>query len=140
LTTRVVWAGKMESDLPKDGLCILGTEEEEPLLKFQQLETQDSGNDPTNRLFSCLSVSDRLLVITCSHSIDPFKGLIPWIARQQAIGTHGGSVRILDLLGSPVKVFPNIHSASVTQVALDDSGEFVASVSDDGLSLSGLDG
>jgi hypothetical protein len=43
-----------------------------------------------------------------------------------------GSLFILDLDGNPTKAFTNLHSASVCDVDVDSSCEWVATASDDG--------
>ena len=62
------------------------------------------------------------------------KFLVRCTTHTQALGTHAGSILILDLLGSVIKEF-QAHSASVCQLALDDQQEYIASASDDGISL-----
>lgn len=48
-----------------------------------------------------------------------------------ALGTHCGAVHILDFEGNVIKSFRN-HSATVNDISIDKSDEFVASASDDG--------
>lgn len=48
-----------------------------------------------------------------------------------ALGTHWGAVHILDFEGNVIKSFRN-HSATVNDISIDKSDEFVASASDDG--------
>lgn len=48
-----------------------------------------------------------------------------------ALGTHWGAVHILDFEGNLIKSFRN-HSATVNDISIDKSDEFVASASDDG--------
>jgi WD40 repeat protein len=49
----------------------------------------------------------------------------------QALGTHWGAVHILDFEGNVIKSFRH-HSATVNDISIDKSDEFVASASDDG--------
>ena len=48
-----------------------------------------------------------------------------------ALGTHWGMVYILDYSGNKIQAFES-HSAKVNEICIDDSGEFLASCSDDG--------
>ncbi|KAL5032706.1 hypothetical protein BDV3_001256 [Batrachochytrium dendrobatidis] len=83
-------------------------DDEEPRLKYQRLVGTLSDVLKKDAV-SCMGVSDRFL----------------------AVGTHWGVVHIMDLIGTQVKRFQS-HTATVNQVSIDDSGEFVASASDDG--------
>jgi WD40 repeat protein len=49
----------------------------------------------------------------------------------QALGTHNGAIHILDFNGNQVKVFHS-HSATVNELSIDDSREYIASCSNDG--------
>ncbi|KAK9999463.1 hypothetical protein SO802_019066 [Lithocarpus litseifolius] len=83
-------------------------EEEEPRLKYQRM----GGSIPTllaADTASCIAVAERMI----------------------ALGTHGGTVHILDFLGNQVKEFP-AHTASVNDLSFDIEGEYVGSCSDDG--------
>lgn len=51
--------------------------------------------------------------------------------RMIALGTHGGTVHILDFLGNQVKEFP-AHTAAVNDLSFDIEGEYIGSCSDDG--------
>ncbi|KAM7259595.1 hypothetical protein ACFE04_015336 [Oxalis oulophora] len=51
--------------------------------------------------------------------------------RMIALGTHDGTVHILDFLGNQVKEF-HAHSASVNGLSFDTEGEYIGSCSDDG--------
>ncbi|OMO90342.1 hypothetical protein COLO4_19230 [Corchorus olitorius] len=51
--------------------------------------------------------------------------------RMIALGTHDGTVHILDFLGNQVKEFA-AHSAAVNDLSFDIEGEYVGSCSDDG--------
>ncbi|KAJ3297142.1 Vacuolar protein sorting-associated protein 41 [Borealophlyctis nickersoniae] len=84
------------------------TEDEEPKLKYQRLAATLSETLKKDAV-SAMAVSDRFL----------------------ALGTHWGVVHILDLIGTDVKRFQS-HSATVNELSIDTSGEFVASASDDG--------
>jgi len=84
-------------------------EEEEPKLKYQRLGStvaeilkQDAA--------SCMKVHERFL----------------------ALGTHWGSVLILDFNGNEIRNFKTVHTAKINEIALEDSGEWIASCSDDG--------
>jgi hypothetical protein len=48
-----------------------------------------------------------------------------------ALGTHWGMVYILDYNGNKISSFES-HSATVNEICIDDSGEFLASAGDDG--------
>jgi WD40 repeat protein len=49
----------------------------------------------------------------------------------QALGTHNGAIYILDFNGNQIKVF-NSHSATVNELSIDDSREYIASCGNDG--------
>ncbi|KAH9700264.1 vacuolar protein sorting-associated protein 41-like [Citrus sinensis] len=83
-------------------------EEEEPRLKYQRM----GGSLPSllaNDAASCVAVAERMI----------------------ALGTHAGTVHILDFLGNQVKEFP-AHTAAVNDLSFDVDGEYVGSCSDDG--------
>ncbi|XP_010488571.1 PREDICTED: vacuolar protein sorting-associated protein 41 homolog [Camelina sativa] len=82
--------------------------EEEPRLKYQRM----GGNVPSllsNDAASCIAVAARMI----------------------ALGTHDGTVHILDFLGNQVKEFRS-HTAPVNDLNFDDEGEYIGSCSDDG--------
>ncbi|KAJ9554711.1 hypothetical protein OSB04_009325 [Centaurea solstitialis] len=83
-------------------------EEDEPRLKYQRM----GGTVPSlisSDAASCVAVAERMI----------------------ALGTHGGTVHILDFLGNQVKEF-RAHTAAVNDLCFDIDGEFVGSCSDDG--------
>ncbi|GJR32413.1 vacuolar protein sorting-associated protein 41 [Tanacetum coccineum] len=83
-------------------------EEDEPRLKYQRM----GATVPTllsSDAASCVAVAERMI----------------------ALGTHAGSVHILDFLGNQVKEF-RAHTAAVNDLCFDLDGEFIASCSDDG--------
>lgn len=83
-------------------------DEEEPRLKYQRM----GGSIPallTNDAASCVAVAERMI----------------------ALGTHGGTVHILDFLGNQVKEFA-AHTAAVNDLSFDTEGEYIGSCSDDG--------
>ncbi|GFZ17830.1 vacuolar protein sorting 41 [Actinidia rufa] len=83
-------------------------EEEEPRLKYQRM----GGSVPSllaSDAASCIAVAERMI----------------------ALGTHGGSVHILDFLGNQVKELP-AHTATVNDLCFDIEGEYIGSCSDDG--------
>ncbi|CAH1452513.1 unnamed protein product [Lactuca virosa] len=83
-------------------------EEDEPRLKYQRM----GGNVPSllsSDAASCVAVAERMI----------------------ALGTHGGTVHILDFLGNQVKEF-RAHTAAVNDLCFDLDGEFIGSCSDDG--------
>ncbi|XP_057781883.1 vacuolar protein sorting-associated protein 41 homolog [Salvia miltiorrhiza] len=86
-------------------------EEEEPRLKYQRMGgsvptlLQSDGGDAA----SCIAVAERMI----------------------ALGTHSGSVHILDFLGNQVKEFI-AHTAAVNDLCFDIEGEYIGSCSDDG--------
>lgn len=82
--------------------------EEEPRLKYQRM----GGNVPSllsNDAASCIAVAARMI----------------------ALGTHDGTVHILDFLGNQVKEF-RAHTAPVNDLSFDSEGEYIGSCSDDG--------
>uniref|UniRef100_A0A2N9IW62 Vacuolar protein sorting-associated protein 41 homolog n=1 Tax=Fagus sylvatica TaxID=28930 RepID=A0A2N9IW62_FAGSY len=83
-------------------------EEEEPRLKYQRMGGSIPSLLPTDAA-SCIAVAERMI----------------------ALGTHGGTVHILDFLGNQVKEFP-AHTATVNDLSFDIEGEYVGSCSDDG--------
>ncbi|XP_042511507.1 vacuolar protein sorting-associated protein 41 homolog isoform X2 [Macadamia integrifolia] len=83
-------------------------EEDEPRLKYQRM----GGSIPSllsNDAASCIAVAERMI----------------------ALGTHDGTVHILDLLGNQVKEF-SAHNATVNDLSFDIEGEYIGSCSDDG--------
>ncbi|XP_044504927.1 vacuolar protein sorting-associated protein 41 homolog [Mangifera indica] len=83
-------------------------EEEEPRLKYQRM----GGSIPSliqNDAASCIAIAERMI----------------------ALGTHAGTVHILDFLGNQVKEF-SAHTAVVNDLSFDVEGEYIGSCSDDG--------
>ncbi|XXG60295.1 hypothetical protein AAC387_Pa04g2238 [Persea americana] len=83
-------------------------EEDEPRLKYQRM----GGSIPSllsNDAASCISIAERMI----------------------ALGTHDGTVHILDFQGNQVKEY-FAHTATVNDLSFDVEGEYVASCSDDG--------
>lgn len=83
-------------------------EEEEPRLKYQRM----GGSVPSllaSDAASCIAVAERMI----------------------ALGTHAGTVHILDFLGNQVKEF-SAHAAAVNDLSFDIEGEYIGSCSDDG--------
>ncbi|XP_031262566.1 vacuolar protein sorting-associated protein 41 homolog [Pistacia vera] len=83
-------------------------EEEEPRLKYQRM----GGSVPSliqNDAASCIAIAERMI----------------------ALGTHAGTVHILDFLGNQVKEF-SAHTAVVNDLSFDLEGEYIGSCSDDG--------
>ncbi|KAI4334309.1 hypothetical protein L6164_019020 [Bauhinia variegata] len=83
-------------------------DEEEPRLKYQRM----GGSVPSllaSDAASCIAVAERMI----------------------ALGTHDGTVYILDFLGNQVKEF-SAHAAVVNDLSFDIEGEYVGSCSDDG--------
>ncbi|KAK8683394.1 hypothetical protein V6N13_039455 [Hibiscus sabdariffa] len=83
-------------------------DEEEPRLKYQRM----GGSIPSllsGDSASCVAVAERMI----------------------ALGTHDGTVHILDFLGNQVKQFA-AHSAAVNDLSFDIEGEYIGSCSDDG--------
>ncbi|KAI8813292.1 hypothetical protein BJ742DRAFT_746816 [Cladochytrium replicatum] len=83
-------------------------EDEEPKLKYARLKGT-LGEMLKKDNVSSFAVSDRFL----------------------ALGTHGGIVHILDINGNDTRRF-ECHSATVHELCIDNTGEYVASASDDG--------
>ncbi|KAA8550288.1 hypothetical protein F0562_001972 [Nyssa sinensis] len=83
-------------------------EENEPRLKYQRM----GGSVPSllsSDVASCIAVAERMI----------------------ALGTHDGTVHILDFLGNQVKEF-SAHTAIVNDLCFDIEGEYIGSCSDDG--------
>ncbi|KAG6472337.1 vacuolar protein sorting-associated protein 41 homolog [Zingiber officinale] len=83
-------------------------EEEEPRLKYQRL----GGSVPSllsNDAAASIAVAERMI----------------------ALGTHDGTVHILDFQGNQVKEYTS-HTATVNDISFDSEGEYVGSCSDDG--------
>ncbi|KAL6575787.1 Vacuolar protein sorting-associated protein 41 [Orobanche hederae] len=83
-------------------------DEEEPRLKYQRM----GGSVPSllqSDAASCIAVAERMI----------------------ALGTHSGSVHILDFLGNQVKEFI-AHTAAVNDLCFDIEGEYIGSCSEDG--------
>ncbi|XP_058097967.1 vacuolar protein sorting-associated protein 41 homolog isoform X2 [Magnolia sinica] len=83
-------------------------EEDEPRLKYQRMGGSISSL-LSNDAASCISVAERMI----------------------ALGTHDGTVHILDFLGNQVKEF-SAHTATVNDLSFDIEGEYIGSCSDDG--------
>lgn len=84
------------------------SDEEEPRLKYQRM----AGSMPSllsNDAASCITVAERMI----------------------ALGTHDGTVHLLDYQGNQVKEF-SAHTATVNELSFDAVGEFIGSCSDDG--------
>ncbi|KAL2623253.1 hypothetical protein R1flu_003458 [Riccia fluitans] len=84
------------------------SDEGEPRLKYQRM----GGSVPSllsGDSASCLTVAERMI----------------------ALGTHEGTVYLLDYQGNEVKRFA-AHSATVNELSFDAEGEFIGSCSDDG--------
>ncbi|KAL4011310.1 hypothetical protein IC575_028364 [Cucumis melo] len=97
-----------EDDEDDDEEEEMADDEEEPRLKYQRM----GGSVPSllaSDAASCLAVAERMI----------------------ALGTHAGTVHILDFLGNQVKEFP-AHTAVVNDLSFDTEGEYVGSCSDDG--------
>lgn len=102
-------------------------EDEEPALKYErlggiahQLLLKDSA--------SALAYANQRLVSTRLWCMASQRFLI---IHAQALGTHGGMLHILDLSGQHIKSFP-AHSASVSDISVDLTGDFIATASIDG--------
>ncbi|CAL9151796.1 unnamed protein product [Musa hybrid cultivar] len=83
-------------------------EEGEPRLKYQRL----GGSVPSllsNDAAASIAVAERMI----------------------ALGTHDGTVHILDFQGNQVKEYAS-HTATVNDISFDSEGEYVGSCSDDG--------
>ncbi|XP_077247070.1 vacuolar protein sorting 41 [Tasmannia lanceolata] len=83
-------------------------EEDEPRLKYQRM----GGSIPSllsSDAASSISVAERMI----------------------ALGTHDGTVHILDFQGNQVKEF-SAHTATVNDLSFDREGEYIGSCSDDG--------
>lgn len=83
-------------------------EEDEPRLKYQRM----GGSIPTvlsNDAASCIAVAERMI----------------------ALGTHDGTIHIIDFLGNQIKEF-RAHTATVNDLSFDTEGEYIGSCSDDG--------
>jgi vacuolar protein sorting-associated protein 41 len=83
-------------------------DEEEPRLKYSRL-TGNLVQVLIQDAISSLSVSNRFI----------------------ALGTHSGSLHLIDLMGVPVKEW-KCHQSTITQISIDDNEEFIASSSGDG--------
>ncbi|CAM6096608.1 unnamed protein product [Calypogeia fissa] len=84
------------------------TEGEEPRLKYQRM----GGSVPSllsGDAASCLTVAERII----------------------ALGTHDGTVHLLDYQGNQVKQFA-AHDSTVNELSFDSDGEYIGSCSDDG--------
>ena len=104
-------------------------DDEEPALKYErlggishQLLQKDSA--------SALTYANQHLVGRCSDR----QGSAGIHTFCQALGTHGGKLHVLDLTGQPVKSFA-AHSASVLDISMDITGDWIATASIDGESL-----
>ncbi len=126
-------------------------EEEEPKLKYQRLgfSVLDILKEDAA---TCMHVHDKFLV--CSYDAINFSvrslrrmenesaisppphcanvQLLPFsFFSTQTLGTRSGMVFVLDFNGNKIKQFA-CHSLTVNEISVDDTGEYVASCSDDG--------
>jgi len=100
-------------------------DDEEPALKYERIG--GSLNDLLKKdSASALAISNRLMV--CTHTYPPpsYFNNTP-----QALGTHGGIVHILDLKGTRIKSYKP-HQASIVDISMDITADFVATASIDG--------
>eukprot|EP01018_Ginkgo_biloba_P020522 Gb_33564 [translate_table: standard] len=100
--------GRDDAEDEEEAESSSSSEEEEPRLKYQRM-----GGSVTSLLSSdaasCITVSERMI----------------------ALGTHDGTVHILDYQGNQVKEFA-AHTATVNDISFDAEGEYIGSCSDDG--------
>ncbi|XP_042448785.1 vacuolar protein sorting-associated protein 41 homolog [Zingiber officinale] len=97
-----------EDDAEEEEEEVEEEEEEEPRLKYQRL----GGSVPSllsNDAAASIAVAERMI----------------------ALGTHDGTVHILDFQGNQVKEC-TAHTATVNDISFDSEGEYVGSCSDDG--------
>lgn len=111
-------------------------EEDEPKLKYKRLEA-DISELLKKDAASAMSVSDRFVVcikvFASRRWLNRFHSILIFIPYQlKALGTHNGDVLILDFDGNLNKRLSS-HVASVTDIAIEVSGEYIASASLDGL-------
>lgn len=102
-------------------------DDEEPALKYERLggSTQD------------LLRKDSASAIAYSHErlVSAFIRLYALAkASTKALGTHAGVIHVLDLHGERLKSIKP-HSASILDVSLDETGDFIATASMDGESI-----
>jgi vacuolar protein sorting-associated protein 41 len=103
-------------------------DDEEPSLKYERI----AGAVPDllkKDSASALAVSNKLLVISSSIIIAPHPTYIYILL--QALGTHAGIIHILDITGKRIKSYKP-HLASVVDISLDATADFVATASIDG--------
>jgi hypothetical protein len=102
-------------------------EDEEPLFKYKRLE----GSVPTvlsrRESASAITVANKRLVGLCSCRSHGIAMLTPL----QALGTHSGIVHVMDLSGTIIKSFKP-HTATIMDICMDSTGDFVATASMDG--------
>ena len=102
-------------------------DDEEPSLKYERI----AGDVPDllkKDSASALAVSNKLLVISSSIVCSPVSDCNILL---QALGTHAGIIHILDLKGKRIKSYKP-HLASVVDISLDATADFVATASIDG--------
>ena len=102
-------------------------EEEEPALKYERM------GGSTHELLerdsaSSLAVSNKLFV---SLSFSVAFHFIQTVYVIQAMGTHVGVIHAMDYTGKRIKSY-RPHSASITDICIDSTSEFIASSSIDG--------
>ena len=102
-------------------------DDEEPSLKYERI----TGAVPDilkKDSASALAVSNKLLVI--SPSTIYIVSYLTYVLLQ-ALGTHAGIIHILDITGKRIKSYKP-HLASVVDISLDATADFVATASIDG--------
>ncbi|KAL5713390.1 Vacuolar protein sorting-associated protein 41 [Ranunculus cassubicifolius] len=97
-----------EEEDEEDGAEEDEEEEDEPRLKYQRMGGSISSLLASDAA-SCIAVAERMI----------------------ALGTHDGTIHILDFQGNQVKVFA-AHTATVNDLSFDTEGEYIGSCSDDG--------
>lgn len=102
-------------------------EEEEPALKYERLGGAVTGLLEKDSA-SAVAVSVKFLVclIAC-HIIR-----VVFQCKGQVIGTHSGIVHVLDYLGNRIRSY-RPHSASINEICVDTTSDFIGTASVDGM-------
>ncbi|KAJ8501707.1 hypothetical protein ONZ51_g465 [Trametes cubensis] len=99
-------------------------EEEEEEDGDEEDEDEDEDEEPALKYERLGGVAHQLLQKDSAS-------MLAYANQRLALGTHGGMLHILDLSGQHIKSF-TAHSASVSDISMDVTGDFIATASIDG--------
>ncbi|PIL28149.1 hypothetical protein GSI_09686 [Ganoderma sinense ZZ0214-1] len=101
-----------------------GSEEDVTDEEDQEDEDEDDDEEPALKYERLGGISHQLLQKDSASAL-------AYANQRLALGTHGGKLHVLDLAGQPIKSFA-AHSASVLDISMDITGDWIATASIDG--------